>query len=421
MNKTLALILALTGAATLLHADPVMQPHDFLAICGDSITEQKIYSVDMEDYLLMCQPTSGQRMTQFGWGGETATGLFMRLNTDVFPFKPTVATTCYGMNDGHYTAVTDAITSAYRSSQQSIIDAMKKNGVRVIILGSPKCVDSTAFKRPTTTPEVYNKTLGALADIDKELASKDGLIYADVFGTTTAAMEKAKAKLGPDYVFAGGDGVHPGPNGHLVMAYAFLKALGCDGAIGTITVDLAGGTATGTDGHKILSCQNGEVKIESTRYPYCFTGDFDKPDPNTTANITKFFPFNEDLNRYLLVVNGLKTPNAKVTWGKVTKEFSAADLQKGVNLAAAFANNPFSDAFAKVNAAVAAQQAFETLLVKQYLHIVDPLKKAMPDQTAAFDSITTAGMAKDASLFQAAEAAVVPVQYTIKIEPETAK
>ena len=62
-----------------------------------------------------------------------------------------------------------------------------------------------------------------------------------------------------------------------------LKALGCDGAIGTITVDLAGGTATGGDGQKILSCQNGSVDIESTRYPFCLTGSFDKPDPATTA------------------------------------------------------------------------------------------------------------------------------------------
>jgi hypothetical protein len=321
------------------------------------------------------------------------------------------------MNDGGYGALTDSVTGPYRTSQKAIVDALKRNGVRVIIIGSPKCVDSTAYRRPSSTPEVYNKTLGALADIDKDIAAKEGIVYADVFGITTATMEKAKAKLGKDYVFAGGDGVHPGPNGQIVMAYAFLKALGCDGAIGTISVDLAGGTATGTDGHKILSCQNGEVSIESTRYPFCFTGNFDKPDPGTTANITKFFPFNEDLNRYMLVVKGLKTPKARVTWGKESKEFTAAELEKGVNLAAEFADNPFSEAFAKVNAAVAAQQNFETLLVKQYLHTVDSFKKALPEQAAAFDSITAASMAKDASLFQAAAAAVTPVQHTIKIEP----
>ncbi len=43
-----------------------------------------------------------------------------------------------------------------------------------------------------------------------------------------------------------------GPNGHLVMAYAYLKGLGCDGNIGTITVDLDAKKAEATDGHKIV-------------------------------------------------------------------------------------------------------------------------------------------------------------------------
>jgi lysophospholipase L1-like esterase len=420
MIKLPVLLLVLATTGTFLRADAVIQPNDVLAICGDSITEQKVYSVDMEDYLLMCQPTAGQRIAQFGWSGEQAPGFLARLDSDIFPFKPTVATTCYGMNDGHYGALTDAVSTPYRTSQTAIVEAMKKNGVRVIILGSAKCVDSTAYKH-TPPAEVYNKTLGALAEIDKDIAAKEGVIYADVYGITTATMEKAKAKLGQDYVFAGNDGVHPGQNGQLVMAYAFLKALGCDGAIGTITVDLAGGTATGSDGHKILSCQNGSVDIESTRYPFCLTGSFDKPDPGTTANITNFFPFNQDLNRYMLVVKGLKTAKARVTWGKDSKEFTAAELEKGVNLTANFVDNPFSAAFAKVNAAVQAQQAFETLLVKQYMHSVGQFKTALPEESAAFDSITAAGLEKQKKLYEASVAAVQPVQHTIKIEPVAGK
>ena len=46
-----------------------------MAICGDSITQQKIYSVFMEDYFLMCQPVEGLRIAQFGWGGERAGNL----------------------------------------------------------------------------------------------------------------------------------------------------------------------------------------------------------------------------------------------------------------------------------------------------------------------------------------------------------
>ena len=48
----LAAVVAL-GAQTLL-AD-ILKSDDLVAVCGDSITEQKDYSVDIEAYLLMCR------------------------------------------------------------------------------------------------------------------------------------------------------------------------------------------------------------------------------------------------------------------------------------------------------------------------------------------------------------------------------
>src|SRR5438270_189853 len=74
-----------------------LKPGDFVAVIGDSITEQKDYSVNIEDYLLMCQPATGLKTMQFGWGGETAEGFKNRMVNDCFRFAPTVATTCYGM------------------------------------------------------------------------------------------------------------------------------------------------------------------------------------------------------------------------------------------------------------------------------------------------------------------------------------
>src|SRR3954466_9242175 len=69
------LFLAALAAATPLLAraqDKHLQPGDTVAVIGDSITEQKMYSVFIEDYLLMCQPAAPARIMQFGWGGETA-------------------------------------------------------------------------------------------------------------------------------------------------------------------------------------------------------------------------------------------------------------------------------------------------------------------------------------------------------------
>src|SRR5438105_2007972 len=85
-----ALVAVLASSA---RADPHLQPGDTVAIIGDSITEQKMYSVFIEDYLLMCQPAQVARAMQFGWGGETAEGFKNRMTNDCFRYKPSVATT----------------------------------------------------------------------------------------------------------------------------------------------------------------------------------------------------------------------------------------------------------------------------------------------------------------------------------------
>ncbi len=171
-------------------------------------------------------------------------------------------------------------------------------------------------------------------------------LFADVITPMIEAMTKAKEKYGKAYHLAGGDGVHPAQNGHLVMAYAFLKALGCDGDLGQINVDLAGGKAEASGGHKVLSSDKGTVEIESTRYPFCFEGDPSKPE--ATRGVIEFFPFNADLNRLTLKVTGVGDKGAKVTWGAETKQFTREQLTTGINLAAEFLdNNPFCRSHSK--------------------------------------------------------------------------
>src|SRR5437764_10065493 len=124
-----------------------LQNGDYVAIVGDSITEQKQYSVFMEDYLLMCKPAMNLRATQFGWGGETSWGFAARMQNDMIPFGASVATTCFGMNDGGYGPMDAAKGKHYHDAQTSVVDQMKKGGVRFIVVGSPGCVDSDTFRK----------------------------------------------------------------------------------------------------------------------------------------------------------------------------------------------------------------------------------------------------------------------------------
>jgi lysophospholipase L1-like esterase len=390
-----------------------LQPGDSVAVCGDSITEQKFYSVFIEDYLLMCQPVADLKAMQFGWSGEKASGFLSRMANDVLLFKPTVATTCYGMNDGGYAASTPDVLRVYREATEGIVKAFKEAGVRLIVVGSPGAVDTVTFRRPN--PTIYNKTLSELRDIAREVADQQGVTFADVYTPMFEAMPKAKAKYGDAYAVAGQkDGFHPDKNGHLIMAYAFLKALGCTGEIGTITMDMKAGKAAATDGHKVLKAAQGLVQVESSRYPFCFSGEPNSP--NATRGIIEFFPFNEDLNRFCLVVKNASSGKVKVTWGEQAKVFSAADLGKGINLAAEFQDNPFSEPFARVEEVVKQKQAFETPAIKTLLHSLLLWDKSLPEAKATLTRLRKDLVDKDISLRKAARAAVVPVRHTIKIE-----
>ena len=412
----LALFVAmLATAAAALAAEAQLQEGDYVAVIGDSITEQRLYSLFIEDYLLMCRPAEDLRATQFGWGGETAPGFAARMANDMLRFGAGVATTCYGMNDGGYSPMTPEKSDRYRDGQKSIVAQLKKAGVRLIVVGSPGCVDADTFGRGN--PEaaaMYNKALAALRDVAREVAEEEDVVYANVFDPMIDVMTKAKAKYGSRYHVAGGDGVHPDRNGHLVMAYAFLKALGCDGHIGTITVDLAGGTATATAGHKVLSCSGGVVEIESSRYPFCFYGD--PAQPASTRGVLEFLPFNDELNRFRLVVEGARGERIKVTWGDASREFSSAQLAEGVNLAAEFLDNPFSEPFRRVEEKIAQQQSLEVELVKRLLHNIPAYKRIVPAESEALERIADMLVERDKDARDASAAAVTPVKHAIRIE-----
>jgi lysophospholipase L1-like esterase len=395
-------------------AEPSLKSGDFVAIIGDSITEQKLYSVFVEDYLLMCQPAGPLRIAQFGWSGETARGFANRMANDALRFHPTVITTCYGMNDGGYSPMTPEKGEAYRKAQQEIVAKAKEAGVRTIIVGSPGCVDSVTFRKDPAQAEMYNKTLAALHDIAQEVAESNGVKFADVFSPMYDAMLRAKDKYGPEYYVPGADGFHPDANGQLVMAYAFLKALGCSGDIGTITVDMLSNHADVTEGHKLLSCNQGTVELESSRYPFCFNGD--PKLPGSTSGIIEFIPFNRELNRLTLIVKDPPAEKCKVTWGNSSKEFTKGELIGGINLASQFLDNPFGEAFRKVDGLVRQQQNYETPMIKSLITKLPEFKVLLPDDASTFEQLAEKAMSKDRVLFDQAAAAVTPVRHKILIQ-----
>ncbi len=400
-------------------ADGGIAPGARVAIIGDSITEQKLYSKYMEAYLLACSGVPDVKVFQFGWGGETASGFAARLENDLAFFKPTVATTCYGMNDGQYRPYVEAIGSSYEENMRKVAAGLKKAGVDTVVLGSPGAVDTKYFVRTNFAPlsgaDGYNKNLGTLRDIDRKLAMELGARFADVHQPMIDAMSKAKGALGEDYDVCGKDGFHPGPNGHLIMAYAFLRALGCDGNIGEIVVDM-NGKATASRGHQVTGDGAGRAELESTRYPFCFEGD--GKSSGGTRSIAPFLPFNQDLNRLTLKVRNLGAAKATVTWGDVSKEFTRQQLESGVNLAAEFDRTPFDASFRKIVQTVGTKQNFETAMIKSMItsfRAFQSEQREDPELASAFKQVGERLMAREQALDGMVRKAITPVRHTITV------
>lgn len=384
----------------------ILKAGDRLAICGDSITEQKMYSRIMETYLTVALPEFQISTRQYGWGGERAPGFLARMTNDVLRFKPTIATTCYGMNDHEYRAYEPRIGETYRTNTIAIIKSFKNHGARVV-LGSPGCVGSKVPWAKTNSQEM-NLNLCELRNIDIEIAKKEKVRFADVFWPMLQTERLAHEKFGEDFHIAGKDGVHPDWAGHLVMAYAFLKSFGLDGEIGTFTVNLKSKDAEASKGHEVISFKDGELKIKSSRYPFCATGDPTKD--NNIRSAMGLVPFNKDLNRLMLVVKKGKAEKYKITWGEETKTYTAEQLGRGVNLADEFQINPFSEAFIKVDEAVAAKQAYETKQIKQTFR--------SPEAKADMEAVAAQTEKEREPLVAAIKSAFVPVTHAIKISAE---
>lgn len=381
---------------------------DRLAICGDSITQQNLYSRIIETYLKVCVPALKITVRQYGWSGETAEGFLRRMTNDCLRFRPTIATTCYGMNDFRYRPIDESVDMGYRSNMTAVVRAFKGGGARVII-GSPGCVGKVcSWVKSIGTLEEHNQHLCKLHDIGIDVAIQEGVRFADVFCPHYAAGVAAKQKYGDAYAIAGGDGIHPGWAGHLVMAYAFLCAMGLEGDIGKFTVDLARGTAVASEGHKVEEFKNGTLTVMSKRYPFCAFGPTDK-DSSLRSGMT-LVPFNERLNRLMLVANGGKVANYKVTWGKISRTYSSQQLAKGINLAADFDENPFSEPFRKVDGAVAGKQGYEIKQIQQIIH--------GPEGQADMELAVKMSEEVHAEREAAIRVAFVPVTHAIRIEGE---
>jgi lysophospholipase L1-like esterase len=226
---------ALAFAVTSILAAPlVAQDADLLAgkrvvFLGNSITQAGGYVAFTTYYLEKLHPDKNFDVIGLGLASETLSGLSEdghaggkfprpclteRLARLLEKAKPDVVFACYGMNDGIYLPPDEDRFAAFRKGVTGLIERCKVAGVKHVVLVTPPIYDFT----PKAGEFNYDAVLAEYAKWELTLKSP-GVSVIDLH----AAMRKARdARPAP----FSADKVHPGDDGHFVIAKTILTALG---------------------------------------------------------------------------------------------------------------------------------------------------------------------------------------------------
>ena len=227
-------------------------------VLGDSITQGGDYVSFIEYYLAKLYPEKNFDLVSIGLASETVSGqseqghpfprpcVFERLERALDKVKPQTVVACYGMNDGIYHPQSPERMKAYQDGILRLVrDAMAK-GATSVILVTPPLFDARAFGNnvmkdgdPWKYFRPYYKYEDVLQDYSRWLMTirMPGVTSVDLHTPMAAALaERCKKDAG--FKFAG-DGIHPSPLGHLVMAQAVLRGLGVQIPAGDLDAELA--------------------------------------------------------------------------------------------------------------------------------------------------------------------------------------
>jgi endoglucanase len=347
--------LALVASAAQAAPKP-FEDGDRVCFVGDSITHGGLYHGYVQLFYTTRFPERNIQFFNCGISGDSAGGATNRFPWDIGANRPTVATIMLGMNDvnrGLYGK--DNPDQANLKSRQNAIDGHVANmrklseqlrdaGCRLIYI-TPSIYDQTS-KMSNENLFGVNDALGICGDHARKLAAEFGGSVVDFHG----AMGRINAeyqKADPKGTIVGGDRVHPGPMGHLVMAYTFLKAQGLCPYVSKTVIDAAD--------LKVVESLNCTVEdVSATAGTLSFTS-LEKalpfPTPRGAEKALELVPFVQDLNQEVLTVKGLSPGEYELAIDDApVGKYSAGQLAAGINLAEN-TNTPQYKQAAKVAAA----------------------------------------------------------------------
>jgi lysophospholipase L1-like esterase len=214
---------------------------DRVTFYGDSITEQREYTEDVEEYVLTRYPTWKVSFHNAAVGGDKVGGgwagpIDLRLDRDVFAWRPDVVTIMLGMNDFYYRPDQPGIFSTYTEGYRHIVESIQKNDPHTrLTLIQPSPYDDVT--REPIFPGGMNGVLQKYSAFVAQLAFERGLQVVDFNTPMTAALvaiNKESPALAQQII---PDRVHPQQGGHWIMAESLLKGWQAPAVVTSVVID----------------------------------------------------------------------------------------------------------------------------------------------------------------------------------------
>lgn len=349
MKKFFVLVAAvcMTCTAALAQTVKPFKEGERAVFLGNSITDGGHYHSFIWLYYMTRFPDMPIRVFNGGIGGDTAFDMNKRLDGDIFSKEPTSLMVTFGMNDsGYYEYNGDnAKEFGEQKYQESIknFQQMEKrfqdqSGIRIVMLGTSP-YDETAEIKDNTVFKKKNETIKRIVEYQKESAAKNGWEFTDL-NAPMVALNQQNQQKDPSFTLCGNDRIHPDNDGHMVMAYLFLKAQGFAGK-GVADMEI---NANKKEAVKTENCTVTNIKKIGKELSFDYLAEA-LPYPLDTiargwgskksqADAIKVIPFMEEMNREMLKVTGLKGEYKLMIDGEEIGIWNGNDLAKGINLAA---------------------------------------------------------------------------------------
>ena len=348
--------------------DFLFKDGDRVMFLGDSITHNGRWQTFIRNFYLTCYPERHISYINSGITGDSTGSVLARMDDDVLRHRPTVVVVLLGMNN------TGTSPDIFDKQMNQIVEKLDKHCNPKFIYCTTTIYDETVKLKRVSQPG-KNDALAKISELIRKRAKQSNSLLVEFYQPMLSLNAKLQ-KNDPTYTIIGPDRIHPLLDGHMLMAYYFIKAQHADKKHSEIALMWNRKRAIkkyNVDVFKLNADQTAlSFSTKEKMMPY--------PIPSHIKSVETWVPIKNELNRQLLKVNDVPEGNYQLFIDQIeVGSFNSVALKSGINLGNLSQSPQYKQALAIYD--ITSSIADKASRLRTLLKVKQMLKKDKIDQT----------------------------------------